>query len=180
MMEMVAEAQEESVLCGVTAHPLFVDKASALRSLCGDEARVAVLVGYDTWVRIIDPKYYGGKAGLDAALKQIFDAVEVMVASREESSVGGGGSAAEQEAVVNSLPAELTRQRLHFVHNSPEMAPLSSSAIRKAISADPKAGGEAAKAGAAAGGESSLDARVREMLPECLHAYVEGQHLYRE
>ena len=55
-------------MCGLTAHALFVDKAAALRSLCdadagaaagaADRAKIYVLVGYDTWIRITDPKTF--------------------------------------------------------------------------------------------------------------------------
>ena len=52
MMEMIAAADPLSTMqCGVTAHPLFIDKATALQSLYGEGTRVYVLVGYDTWVR---------------------------------------------------------------------------------------------------------------------------------
>ena len=66
MMEAMAAAESPgAMLCGVTAHPLFVDKASALRALLPDRGdatpeRIMMLVGYDTWIRIVDPKYYGG------------------------------------------------------------------------------------------------------------------------
>ena len=195
MMQLVAAAAEPpgSMLCGATAHPLFVDKATALKALCSDGARVALLVGFDTWVRIVDPKYYA-EGGLEPALRQIFDAVEVVVASRDPSSAsnlaGAPLSMGEQQRVVDSLPAEVTRGRLHFLENTPEMDKLSSSAIRKALAAtadeatDAGGGADASTAAADAtredGVADSLPAHVREMLPAVLHAYVEAQYLYRE
>ena len=82
MMAEIAAASEppDSMLCGVTAHPLFVDKTLALQRLCGTDARIVILVGFDTWVRIIDPKYYA-PGGLDGVLRQIFSSVEVVVAT---------------------------------------------------------------------------------------------------
>jgi len=166
MMETIAACADPpgSVLCGVTAHPLFVDKAMALQALCGGSgsgARIVVLVGFDTWVRIVDPKYYPPD-GLNAALRAIFDAVEVAVASRDAASVGNLDplSADEQEARVRELPEAVTRGRLHFLHNAPEMADLSSSALRKAIS------------------DGNADA-VRTILPDCLVNFVEERGLYR-
>ena len=136
-------------------------------------------------MRIIDPKYYPPDGGLESALRQIFSAVEVVVASRDPSSVSNLGplSADEQEQVVRALPPELPRDRLHFLHNSPQMDKLSSSAIRKALASTADECAEAG--GAGAGGstpaaDDALPAHVREMLPECLHGYVEGQHLYRD
>lgn len=187
MMDLIAAAADPrgSMVCGVTAHPLFVDKASALRSLCPDGARVAVLVGFDTWVRIIDAKYYAD-GGLEAALRRIFDAVEVVVASRDPSSApnleGSPMSTEEQERVVMSLPADVTRGRVHFLQNSPQMAPLSSSAIRKALAATAEGDGAATSAEGSGGkpSDDGLPPHVREMLPAVLHAYVEAQYLYRE
>ena len=60
MMELLAAADETGrTCCGVTGHALFVDKAAALQALCAPGARVHMLVGFDTWIRITDPKYYG-------------------------------------------------------------------------------------------------------------------------
>ena len=60
MMGMLANADDSGrTCCGLTAHPLFVDKAAALQALCAPGARVHMLVGFDTWIRITDPKYYG-------------------------------------------------------------------------------------------------------------------------
>lgn len=167
MMETLAAAAEPtgSMLCGVTAHPLFIDKAAALQALCGRDARVVVLVGFDTWVRITDPKYYGGDGGLDKALRQIFATVEVAVACREPTSVSNLAaemSVAEQERLVRQLPDELTQRRLHFLAPEEEvMAQLSSSALRKAIA-------------------ESDEGTVRSILPGCLLPFVEGRGLYKD
>ena len=141
MMEAIAATAEPpgSMLCGVTAHPLFVDKATALQQLFGDReggVRIVVLVGFDTWVRIVDPKYYA-PGGLDAALRDIFRAVEVLVASRDPASVSNLEPlrTEEQEALVLSLSDQVTGGRLHFLRNDPLVADLSSSAVRKAVAA---------------------------------------------
>ena len=60
MMELLAAADDTGrTCCGLTGHALFVDKAAALQALCAPGARVHMLVGFDTWIRITDPKYYG-------------------------------------------------------------------------------------------------------------------------
>lgn len=167
MMQLIAEAAEPPMLCGVTAHPLFVDKAAALQALCGrgaGDARIVVLVGFDTWVRIVDPKYYPGEDGLEAALRTVFRDVEVVVASRDPKSAsnlatdGAPLSAAEQEAAVRALPEQLTLGRLHFLHTEPEVAAVSSSEVRRAT----------------ARGELSAS------LPESVAAYVAETRLYME
>jgi len=163
MMEVIAQAEPAgSMFCGVTAHPLFVDKAAALRALCGPDSRLLFIVGYDTWIRITDPKYYPA-GGLDSALRQIFEAVEVVVASRDASSASNLTplSPEEQEAAVCALPEEVTNRRLHFLHNEPELAPLSSSALRTAL---------------AAGNTRTVHA----ILPDCLLDFVERKQLYKD
>ena len=47
---------------------------------------------YDTWVRILKPSYYGGEAGLEAALRLIFAELEVVVLSRDPSGYPAGGT----------------------------------------------------------------------------------------
>ena len=82
MMELLArEEVEGSTVCGVTAHPLFVDKARALRALCGPGATIFLLVGYDTWERVVDPKYYP-EGRRDDALRSLFGTVEAASLSR--------------------------------------------------------------------------------------------------
>ena len=165
MMELLARDLPGAppTLCGVTAHPIFVDKAAALGALCAPGAPVHLIVGYDTWVRVIDPKYYD-EGGLHAALGRLFAAVHVVVASRDPagaSAMAPLSVAEQQQAVESALPAELTRGRLHFVEVPSPLDAVSSSAIRSAI-----ARGDVGAA--------------REMLPACLHAYVESESLFRE
>eukprot|EP00419_Tripos_fusus_P049040 CAMPEP_0172836594 /NCGR_PEP_ID=MMETSP1075-20121228/26586_1 /TAXON_ID=2916 /ORGANISM="Ceratium fusus, Strain PA161109" /LENGTH=260 /DNA_ID=CAMNT_0013679841 /DNA_START=90 /DNA_END=872 /DNA_ORIENTATION=+ len=165
MMQAIAESAEPagSMLCGITAHGLFVDKAAALKGLFGSTSRIAMLVGFDTWIRIIDPKYYENDA-LDDVLRRIFDTFEVVVVSRDPSSASNlddDMSIQEQERLVQQVPADITQKRLHFISIEPEMSAVSSSAVRKAV----------------ASGDSGT---VRSMLPDCLHAYVDAEGLYME
>jgi nicotinamide-nucleotide adenylyltransferase len=172
MMELIAAAAEPrgSIGCGVTAHPLFVDKASALQALYGREARILVLVGFDTWVRIVDPKYYPPDGGLEKALHAIFGSVEVCVVSRDPGSAsnlaesGEAMSAAEQERTVLSLRMEAAKGRLHFLHNEAEFAGISSSQVRKAV---------------AGGADNAPSSAAVANLPDCIAQYVSEQGLYR-
>ena len=163
MMEMIAEADRSSAtLCGVTAHPLFVDKATALQTLCGEEARICLLVGFDTWVRVVDPKYYA-EGELESTLARLFEKVEVVVTSRDPLSASAMQpvSVEEQAAAVAALPQTLTRGRLHFMRNNDDVAAFSSSAIRTAL-----------------GGHQGEE-HGEEMLPECVREFVEQQGLYK-
>lgn len=162
MMELLAlDDAEGTSMCGVTAHPLFVDKVSALRALCGPEVTIYVLVGFDTWERVIDPKYYA-PGRRDEAMRNIFSTVEVVVTSRDPVSARAMKplSVEEQAAVVrDGLPADMTRGRLHFVQNDEAMAAVSSSAARGALAANDVSA-------------------ARAVLPECLHAFVVANALY--
>lgn len=165
MMELIAAADESGrTCCGLTGHPLFVDKAAALRALCSAEARVFMLVGFDTWIRITDPKYYA-EGQMYAVLSRLLSDVDVVVASRDPAAASNMPtlSVAEQEAQVLSLPAPIAQGHLHFVSTDAAMAQQSSSAVRKAL----------------ASGEG-LGASARAALPECLHEFVQSQGLYAD
>ena len=68
--------------------------------------------------------------------------------------------------MLGGLPEAITRSRLHFMRNEQQVAELSSSALRGALSSAPGEGG-------------GLPEQARQMLPDCLHAYVEAEGLYR-
>ncbi|KAL1498507.1 hypothetical protein AB1Y20_013830 [Prymnesium parvum] len=158
MMHLIAASDPRGATwCGITAHPLFVDKAAALRSLFGERARVFVLVGFDTWVRITDPKYYEAGA-LDKVLAQLFAAVDVVVTSREASNEEDAMSLQAQREHVERV-APKCNGRLHFMSNDPAMARLSSSLLRATMAS------------------GDLE-RAREILPECLHEFVISEGLY--
>eukprot|EP00966_Prymnesium_polylepis_P279874 6465881-Prymnesium_polylepis.1 len=158
MMQLVAAADPVCAMhCGVTAHPLFVDKAAALQSHFGADCKIYVLVGYDTWVRITDPKYYP-EGALNDVLARLFEAVNIVVTSREVGDAAGDVSVDAQRDRVASL-AGLANGRLHFLCNDETMAQYSSSALRTAIAA----------------GEPEV---ARGMLPECLVEFVGSLGLY--
>jgi len=157
----IADADACATLCGVTAHPLFVDKACALQTLCGDDARIFMLVGFDTWMRITDPKYYPSGT-LDDVLRSIFSKVEIVVASRDPSSASSlkGVSFEQQEAQIGKLSTEITRGRLHFLRTGEGMAALSSSAARDAFA-------------------QHDEQRALGMVPACVHDFIVQQQLYK-
>jgi len=163
MMQLLAQDDRSSrTLCAATAHPLFVDKAAALRAACADDARVLVICGYDTWIRIADPKYYEQSGGVSRALSRLFELVEVVVASRAPASGGGAPqpSLEEQAAAVAAQPQALTNGRLHFLPNDADMAPLSSSAVRAALA-------------------QRDDAAASAIVPGCLREFIDASRLYR-
>ncbi|EOD15386.1 putative cytidylyltransferase [Emiliania huxleyi CCMP1516] len=173
MMELLArEEVEGSTVCGVTAHPLFVDKARALRALCGPDATIFLLVGYDTWERVVDPKYYP-EGRRDDALRSLFGTVVVTSRDSASASTMAPGLSAEGQAsregswpreraaaaVRSGLPAEVTHGRLHFMPNDEALAAVSSSAARGALAGDDPAA-------------------AAEVLPDCIRAYAKEHGLY--
>lgn len=164
MMELLVAADaRKSLACGLTGHPLFVDKAAALRKLVPRGSRIMLLVGFDTWVRIVDPKYYA-EGQLPRVLREIFDNVEVLVASRDASSAANlePMSTAEQQAAVDgSVPEDVASGRLHFLPVESPLSKLSSSAVRKAV-------------------EAGDVAAADEMVPEALRAFISEAGLYKD
>ena len=61
------------------SHGRFLDKAEAIRGHYPDGTRLAFILGFDTLVRLFDPKYYTDR---DAALSTLFGACEFLVANR--------------------------------------------------------------------------------------------------
>jgi hypothetical protein len=82
----------------VTRAPVFEKKADIFPG-------AAFVLGYDTAVRVIDPKYYGGLAGRDAALRKMLARGCRLVVGGRLDATGvfriwdGGGLAAEFDAL---------------------------------------------------------------------------------
>lgn len=69
--------------CSVAAvsHPRFVDKAAALKPLYPAGVDICFIVGYDTLVRLFDPRYY---ADLPTELRRMFASCRFVAANRGE------------------------------------------------------------------------------------------------
>lgn len=66
-------------------HGRFVDKLEAIRTAYPEATRVVFLLGFDTLVRLFDPKYYGDRKG---SLTRLFDGSECIVANRGTDAPG--------------------------------------------------------------------------------------------
>lgn len=87
--ELVGEVEGLEVDVAVTTMPFFHDKARAIvRSGFYGEATQTFLAGFDTLVRIFNPKYYG-EGGMRRALGPFFDAAKVRVTTRPDEAWGG-------------------------------------------------------------------------------------------
>ncbi|RTE72481.1 hypothetical protein BHE90_013106 [Fusarium euwallaceae] len=87
--ELVGEVEGLEVDVAVTTMPFFHDKAKAIvQSGFYGDATQTFLAGFDTLVRIFNPKYYG-EGGMRLALGPFFDAAKVRVTTRPDETWGG-------------------------------------------------------------------------------------------
>ncbi|KAI5837589.1 hypothetical protein DFP73DRAFT_567684 [Morchella snyderi] len=135
----------------LTKHARFLDKAHALRTHYPGARELVFLTGFDTLVRIFDPRYYPEAGGhrLDA-LAAFFERGVVWCMFREGEAAYGGR--AEQEAWLDALGAGALEgvggrrewaRRVRFIENdaaendAAEKVVVSSTRVREAV----KAGG---------------------------------------
>ena len=69
---------------GVSSHGRYIDKVAALKAISPPETVFYFIVGYDTLVRIFDPKYY---TDFHAELRELFIEARFIVANRAEADI---------------------------------------------------------------------------------------------
>ena len=69
---------------GVSSHGRYIDKVTALKAIFPSETEFHFIVGYDTFVRIFDPKYY---TNFHAELQKLFVSARFIVANRGEADI---------------------------------------------------------------------------------------------
>lgn len=69
---------------GVSSHGRYIDKVTALKAILPPETEFHFIVGYDTLVRIFDPKYY---TDFHAELEALFKEARFIVANRAEADI---------------------------------------------------------------------------------------------
>ena len=74
-------ANQEDFSVAACSHGKFIEKIAALKSVYPSETQFSFIVGYDTFIRLFDPKYY---TDLQAALEALFDQCRFIVANRQE------------------------------------------------------------------------------------------------
>jgi nicotinamide-nucleotide adenylyltransferase len=120
LLEWFADPRPE-ISVGVVAHGRFVDKLQAIRRVYPADARVIFLLGFDTLVRLFDPKYYDD---LDASLMTLFEGSEVIVANR-----GADGPSAIEAFLARSDVSPFA-QRIHLVRLPDSLATVSATDVR--------------------------------------------------
>ena len=69
---------------GASSHGRYIDKVTALKTLFSLDTEFNFIVGYDTLVRIFDPKYY---TDFHAELQALFASARIIVANRAEADM---------------------------------------------------------------------------------------------
>jgi nicotinamide-nucleotide adenylyltransferase len=106
------------------SHGRFLDKVRAVRAHYPAGTRVTFLVGYDTLVRLFDPKYY---ADPDAALTALFEASDFIAANRAPDP---------PEAVTAFLvrpDVSPYAHRIHLIQLPPDIAAISATQVRSRL-----------------------------------------------
>ena len=109
-----------------TAQGLYVDQARALQRLAPRAGRVVFVTGFDKIVQIFEPRYYEDR---DAALGELFRRATFLVAPRDASTP------ADLEALLDRAENRRYAGGVAGLRISPELAGLSSTAVRAAVAA---------------------------------------------
>ncbi len=109
---------------GVSSHGRYIDKVTALRTLYPPQTDFSFIVGYDTLIRIFDPKYY---KNLHEELQHLFSECRFIAANREEADI----HAIQQFLSQTSL--QVYRQHVDYVLLPDDYAEISSTDVRRRI-----------------------------------------------
>ncbi len=77
-------ASRPALSVGLCSHARFIDKAKAIREVYPEGTDIYFIVGYDTLVRVFDPKYYDD---LDAELQELFEEAQFIAANRGQQTL---------------------------------------------------------------------------------------------
>jgi nicotinate (nicotinamide) nucleotide adenylyltransferase len=107
-----------------SSHGRFVDKANALRAIYPEGTEITFIVGFDTLVRVFDPRYYSDP---EAELEELFRLSRFTVANRGEATVADVRRWLERPACRPFV------DRIHLTELDPFLARISSSEVRARI-----------------------------------------------
>lgn len=138
MMCLMAETLQNkniSTSVGITTYAKFVDKDKIIRQDFSSSGLISYLVGFDTIVRILDPKYYLPQS-LPEALNDFMSSTNFFCLTR-----GSGAELSEQTKYCSNISQGLYEPtiprewgaKIQLELNDGKYADISSSSIRKAI-----------------------------------------------
>lgn len=123
ILKAYAETQP-NISIGVSSHGRYIDKVSALKSIYPSQTDFSFIVGYDTLVRIFDPKYY---KNLHEELQHLFSQCRFIAANREGADIG----AIQQFLSQTSIHAY--RQYVDYLLLPDDYAEISSTDVRRRV-----------------------------------------------
>ncbi len=121
MLLAYAEARSDISVAGCS-HARFVDKAKALRALYARGTRFYFVLGYDTLLRLFNPKYY---ADMQTDLARLFETSRIVAANR------GSHDLDEMQAVMARPECSPFADGVSFIHLTEPYAGMSSTGVRK-------------------------------------------------
>lgn len=114
-------ASRPNVSVAAVVHGRFVDKMAAIRRVYSADIRLIFLLGFDTLVRLFDPKYYVDRA---VSLAHLFDGSECAVANRGADAVGA------VERFLTRPDVSPFANRIHVVQLPGDLADVSATTVR--------------------------------------------------
>ncbi len=106
------------------SHARFIDKAKAIRAVYPKDIKLYFIVGYDTLVRVFDPKYY---SDLAAELRELFDRSQFIAANRGQHSL------ADVEMFLEQPACRPFTNKIHLIELDSFHAGLSSTQVRERV-----------------------------------------------
>jgi nicotinic acid mononucleotide adenylyltransferase len=110
-----------NVSVAAVAHGRFVDKMEAIRAAYPSDTRLIFLLGFDTLVRLFDPKYYTDR---EASLTRLFDRSECIVANRVADTLS------DIEAFVARPDVAPFAHRMHSIRLPAHLAAVAATDVR--------------------------------------------------
>ena len=115
---------QQNISVAICSHARFVDKITALTPCYAPHTQFYFIVGYDTLVRLFDPKYY---SDMHAELQKLFKTCHFIAANREKNDQQALDTFLQKDAI---LPF---KKRVHTISLPPNMAQISSTTVRNNI-----------------------------------------------
>ena len=122
MVDLIA-ADYAHVGVSACSHARFVDKARALQTLSPTTQHIFA-IGFDTLIRLFDPKYY---SRMGPELAELFANIEFVVANR------GGATEVTLSDYLSQSPQTQYKSKIHQLTLSKNFTNISSSETRKQI-----------------------------------------------
>lgn len=107
-----------------SSHGRFLDKLRAFSRLCPDVQEFCFIVGYDTIVRVLDPKYYDDR---ERALAELFRGSRFLVANRADDGL------AELQTLLVKTENRRFKDRVDFFSLPAPQAHISSTMVREKV-----------------------------------------------